>query len=632
MAILATLFTVGNATWAAWDQDMTYDEPFHLAWPERLLDERNDGREQFRFDSKTPAFLPAVLVQKGLESRGVDDSRILRFAARLQSVAMLVAVLFLVAALATTEDPRTAWIGLLLASLDPNLAAHGSIATTDVAYTAVVLLFVRAVGLDLPLLGRAAVLGVVLGLAFATKYTAVLLLPLTLLMFRGARTARPWAKPLALVLVAVAACITLNAAYLGVGAFQRLGEVPLQSPLLIAARSALRDLPLPFPSAVVTGIDASLAHNTPELWASYIFGQEHRGGVWYYFIAHWLMKTPIALILATMVGIFRLGKGLFNPVPTALALVGGGHLLYFSFFFATQIGLRFALPCAALACALAGRGLGSLRLSRLAALTALCLLERAPYWGDPIAFTNAVVQPKSRAFWFTADSNLDYGQNRDRVFSYAKRLGGAFVMDQATITPGRYVASANSIAIFDTRRSHRFLLDHNVPATNVGFTHFAFSITGERFDAYLDAARTTAAISGADGVCPESGTRFPPGGQVPFEQTAHHDSGRSWVICTSSRKGADLGFRVTRGRLWFGRLTEEGVCEADLLQEGQQAWFRIPRGVQSRLCIREIPLRRRSLPYLTSGYVTVRGQGATADYRQVANDSFGLNAAADPGR
>ena len=30
VTLIALAFTFGNATWAAWDQDLTYDEFFHL--------------------------------------------------------------------------------------------------------------------------------------------------------------------------------------------------------------------------------------------------------------------------------------------------------------------------------------------------------------------------------------------------------------------------------------------------------------------------------------------------------------------------------------------------------------------------------------------------------------------------
>jgi hypothetical protein len=626
LALTAVAFTLGNALWAAWDQDITYDEPFHLSWPERLLEERMDVRDQFRLDSKTPALLPAVLLRRALDGAGVRSPRILTFATRLQSLALLALVLGLVFQLASTPNPHTRWIGLLLAALDPNLAAHATIATTDVAYSAVVLLFAWAATAAFTSTVGAVLIGAVLGVGLATKYTAVLLAPAALLVaiLRGPSSGPERFKRFC---VGLMSCIlVMDCLYLWVGVLKPLGSVAFLTPMMTNVAATFPSLPLPIPPSVLTGIDASMAHNSPTLWASYMFGEEHRGGVWYYFIAHWLIKTPISLIVAVLLGTWHVSRKGRDAVFITLAAIALLHLVYFSFFFATQIGLRFALPCIALACALAGRGLSGISPAWLIVLTVTSLLERAPYFGDPLAFTNLVVWEKSRAYWYTADSNLDYGQNRDRVQRSAKDLGQALVMDQATITPGLYVASANQIAIFDSRRSHRWLIENDIPSTRVGFTHFAFSITGDRFEQYLDAARTATPITSSDRICDPPVTHYPPGGQAPFEQTVSPERGRLWVICASSRKGADLGFTVTSGRLWFGRVTADGGCEADLLQERQQAWFRIPRGAAARLCLSEIPFRRASLPYLTAGYLTIRGQGADVEFRPVPLAALRLNA------
>ena len=82
LAVAAAIFTLGNALWAAWDQDITYDEPFHISWAERLLESRIDTREVFRFDSKTPALLPSVLLRKALRATGVESEQVLRFSTR----------------------------------------------------------------------------------------------------------------------------------------------------------------------------------------------------------------------------------------------------------------------------------------------------------------------------------------------------------------------------------------------------------------------------------------------------------------------------------------------------------------------------------------------------------------------
>ena len=620
VTLAAVLFTLGNATWAAWDQDITYDEPFHLGWPQRLLEERNDGREPFRFDSKTPALLPAVILRKSLERAGVESDQVLRFSTRLPSVALLGLALLLVFRLARTEEPGTAWTGLLLAALDANLAAHGSIATTDLAYAVVVLLFATIWTRREAWLPFALLTGALLGLALAVKYTALLLFPIALfaLLRRGA-SGRECMRSCAVT--ALVACFTTCTLYLWVGVMTPIGSIEMHSPLLKTLAAAAPSLRLPIPRGVLTGIDLSIDHNRPDLWTSYVFGTDHRGGVWYYFLAQWLMKTPIALLPLVVAGLWRIRQRRRDPLDLALSALLLIHLVYFSFFFATQIGLRFALPCVALSCVLAARGLGRVRPAWLILAAGLAMAERVPYWGDPLAFTNLSVWPKSRAYWFTADSNLDWGQNRERLTRYAKEMGQAFILDQAAITPGLFVVSANDLAISDRRGSYRFLIEHEVPAIPVGFTHFAFSVTGERFDEYLNADRTVSPLMVSDQACAPPLAHYPPGAQIPFEQTRSPGQGRVFLVCVTSRKGADLGFTVTEGRLWFGRMTANGECDADLLQEGQQAWFRVPKASEARLCLKEMPYRRSELAYLTSGYLTVRGQGADVDLRRIGFES-----------
>ena len=633
ITIGAVGFTLGNATWAAWDQDITYDEPYHLRWAQRLGEERNDGREEFRFDSKTPALLPAVLLRRALVAAGIKSEQVLTFSTRVPSVILLAGLLWLVARLAQSSNPATWWIGLLLAALDANLAAQASIATTDLAYSVVVLLLALAIAGGNPSKLRAGAIGAVLGAAFAVKFTAVLLLPVAVLAlaFRPGSSAK--GRLLQLALALGAACLTVSALYLWVGVFQPLNSISFESPTVQKLASTFPSLRLPLPRGLLTGLDASMAHNDPGLWVTYLLGHEHPGGVWYYFLANWLIKTPVALLVALLYGLWRIRHSFRELTVIVLGALFVVHLAYFSFMFATQIGLRFALPCVALGCALAARGLRDTHPRWLLVVAVLALGERAPYWGDPIAFTNLSVWPKSRAYWYTADSNLDYGQNRQRLGRYAKATGLALVMDQATVTPGLYVAGANQLVVFDSRRSHRWLVENNVPAINVGFTHFAFSITGDRFDRYLDEARLAASQDGRDGLCAPPLPHYAPGDQIPFEQTVNPVTGRWWLICARSRKGVDLGFRVNVGRAAFGRVTREGACEADLLQVGQQSWYRIPGGVEARLCLQEIPFRRSVVPYRLSGYLTVRGQGADVEFREATFGQRPPNASGqDPSR
>lgn len=616
LALACAVITLGNAGWAAWDQDITYDEPSHLFWAQRLWEQGIDTRENFRYDSKTPALLPAVALRKALANAGVTSEQLLRFSTRTQSVVLLGLVLILVARLSRTENPDTQWVGLLLASLDANLAAHASIATTDVAYSAVVLCAALVIARSRGGFAGAVLMGGVLGLGLAVKFTVLLLVPAGLVFLIADRGAGLGARLTRVFVAAAVACLTASALYLFVGVATPLGAIPLETPSLRRAAAVAPSWSLPIPAAIMTGIDASLAHNQPGLWASYIFGADHPGGVWYYFVAHWLMKTPLALIPLILLGLYRARGGWRDRAILSSGALFALHLGYFSLLFSTQIGLRFALPCVALACVIAARSLGTVRSGALILVAVLSLAERLPYWGDPIAFTNLSVWPKSRAWWYTADSNLDYGQNRERVARFGKETGLALVTDQVVVTPGNFVVSANDLAIFERRRSYRWLVENQVPAVRIGFTHFAFAVTGDLFEEYMNAERRAPALPDPEGRCALPLQHRTPGARIAFEQNTSPEGARVWTVCVASRKGADIGFRVTEGRVWFGRITGEGRCEGDLLQEGQQAWFRAPRSEVVQLCLEEFPNRRRGLvAYRLAGYLTVRGQGAGLDVR-----------------
>ena len=199
------------------------------------------------------------------------------------------------------------------------------------------------------------------------------------------------------------------------------------------------------------------------------------------------------------------------------------HLLYFSFLFATRIGLRFALQSVAISCALAARGVRGTK----------------PVW----------------------------------------------------------------------------LIDNDIPAINVGYTYFAFDITADRFERYLDEARVVPRIEKPDSRCAGPLDHYPAGSDVPFKSSPRPEASHLWVACVVARQGADLRFRVDAGRMLFGRITNEGVCEADLLQASQQACFRITPGGESRLCLRDFPSRREGAPG-AAGHVTIEGSAAEVSFRE----------------
>src|SRR5262245_41305075 len=65
---------LASATYSAWAQGWTYDEPVHLLWSRRLLETGVSERDsQERFNSKTPVTIPNVLAEKAARAAGLTE-------------------------------------------------------------------------------------------------------------------------------------------------------------------------------------------------------------------------------------------------------------------------------------------------------------------------------------------------------------------------------------------------------------------------------------------------------------------------------------------------------------------------------------------------------------------------------
>jgi len=594
--------SLAAAAYAAWRQDTTYDEPYHLDWSQRLLESGETERDsQERYNSKTPASIPNVLAQRAAAGAGVTSPRALRFAARLPGVLWLAGLLlgvFLGARRLVSE--RAAQLATTACALDPNLMAHASLVTVDALYALATLLALLA-GLAFarhPTHARAAVVGLALGLAFATKFSAFLLLPGLLFLPLDWRASKRLA--LQALVAATSAASVVVFAYLGhAGAFWE---------------GLLRSV------------------GSERGWGPVVLlGRSHPDGIFYYFAVLWALKTPLLLLLAQAGGLLLLARSgrLREPPLRFLALNALLAFLYFSLLFKTQIGYRFVLMLIPIAWILAAAGLEALRGRRataiLALVVAVSVAENVAYLGNPLAFTNAAVQPKRLAFRLLADSNIDWGQNREKVPDWLAAHGiRASRLDPVHLLAGTNVFSLNVLAgVFDFEQ-HRFVRAHAQPLEHWGHTYLRFDIDNETFERFMDEERRIAPGPEARALCPEdlAYEAKAPGGQLPFVRDVAPEPDRVWVACVKSERGVDLGLRMGEGRLRFGRFTAERRCEAALLQDEQVVWQRLLPGTHA-LCAVEVPNRRAFLPYRVEAALIVRGQAAALHLRPLPSDASG---------
>jgi hypothetical protein len=627
LALALAAAGVAHALWSGWVEGWTYDEAFHLGWSERFLDTGITERaSEGRFDSKTPIMVPGVLARKAARAAGVSDARAQRFAARAPG-ALWLALLLGTVYVATRRwiSPAAAALATAAAALDPNLVAHASVATSDMPF-AVATLATLVAALRLwrrPSLRASLVFGAALGLAFVAKVSAVLLIPgLAVVPLLASRedAARGWRPVFTWVAMGLlVAWVVVCGAYLFRGMDRPLAELGLRSSLFTRVGRALPGLTLPLPEAFLTAFDASLGTERGE-FNVIVLGRHHPTGVWYYFAFLWLVKTPLLLLAAQVVGLVRAARSAAVRSNALVRLLAWNLVLllaYFSLFFHAQVGYRYVLMAVPMAYIVAAAGLATLPWRRpwtvLAAVVVLAsAAEDLAYLGDPLAFTNLAVQPKRLALRLVADSNIDWGQNREDVADLLAERGWTRVaVNPVHIKPGRNVIDLNLVAGVGDFEQYRWVRENLSPRGHLAHTWLWYDVDDETFNRFLYEARRRFPGPLDAEICPPSleYALVTNGGETSFSVRKSPEKGEVWVTCVIARRETDVGLRVGQGGVAVGTFTAPGRCRATTLDQGEEAWWRLEPGTHA-FCLVVEPNRRAWLPYRLEASWVVAGWSA----------------------
>jgi 4-amino-4-deoxy-L-arabinose transferase-like glycosyltransferase len=326
-------------------------------------------------------------------------------------------------------------VSLYLGALHPDLLAHGPLVTSDVPVAllmfATVLAFERV--LARPSAIGVAACGVLLGVAFAVKFSALILVPLLagLALARGRRRERLGLLAALLVVTplviwaayAFRAHVTPDPA---VNESFTLDHERPSNPLVWHGALLAQRLRL-LPDAYLYGLLRFARHS--ESRRAFLLGEHSDEGWWYYFPVTLALKTPLPLLLLTgAASVLALSDWRRHAHETWLWLPPLAYLSL-SMSRSLNIGHRHLLPllpfvllgAARAFVALWRRGGSGGRAGLLLLLVwyGASVLRVHPHY---LAYFNELVRPE-QGHRFLVDSNLDWGQDLPGLKAYMRRNG-----------------------------------------------------------------------------------------------------------------------------------------------------------------------------------------------------------------
>jgi uncharacterized membrane protein len=394
-------------------------------------------------------------------------------------------------------------ISLTLYVFSPNMLAHSHLVTSDFFASCFVFLavycFWRCVNAPSKLNLFAS--AVALGIAQLTKYTAIHLFPVLILLLalnkaRGiserlqakqfkqlAVAGLKFAALTAFFLAVTASVIT--AGFLGERNFVRLKDYALKSASFRGLPPALGNVCVPLPYAYLYGLDwVKHDDETGNYRNLYLLGElqtEHKRGWWYYFLVAFALKTTfglLGLLLLAVVALKHKGMSLFRNEIFLLVPVGY-FFVFFSLFFHTQIGLRYILPIYPFLFVLVGTVVSQGKTLNKVALVLVVahVLSSLSYHPHYLSYFNEFVTDRKTIYRYLADSNVDWGQDHKYVKKYIaahKELQIQLRPERATV--GLVVVRVNDlVGIYDPER-FRWLREKYKPMGRIAYSFLIFDI------------------------------------------------------------------------------------------------------------------------------------------------------------
>jgi len=187
-----------------------------------------------------------------------------------------------------------------------------------------------------------------------------------------------------------------------------------------------------FRAGLAFNLSHAIAGHAPPTW---LLGEKHPGGVWYFFPVAFLIKTPVALHVLTLIALLgiawqrpRLGAILTSPLRGPLVTIGvvGLSLLASNL----QIGFRHAFPVIPFFLILVAVGLeafmrrwGRAAESLVGVLCAAYIVSALSWYPHFIPYVSEYFPDRDRGHRLISDSSHDWGQGLIELRNFMEEEG-----------------------------------------------------------------------------------------------------------------------------------------------------------------------------------------------------------------
>ncbi len=370
---------------------------------------------------------------------------------RAQMAAAIFTLLLLVFVFLTAQEmfgTTAGFIALGLLVFDPTLLAHGALVTTDAIQACFLLASIYAFYryVKAPSVGRVAITGLAVGLALASKHSAVLVFPMLVILggievFRrnaadiGSQLSvgkRATHLAVALLIIGLLSVGILWATYgfrysargnqlkLSPSMEAQLNQVPNRTEAKVLGEFARLRL---LPESYIYGFAHVLF--SAKSFNSYVFGKAYPHAVWFYFPAAMLVKSSLTFVILLVISLWVIASGrLQKRRELAFLLIPALIYLAASMLGGMNIGIRHILPVYIfLAILIAGATsvLINCRRQWLYVVVLLLLFQAISVtrtFPSYIAYANEAFGGPKNVWRYLSDSSADWAQQLHAVKRY----------------------------------------------------------------------------------------------------------------------------------------------------------------------------------------------------------------------